>query len=59
MVTHEGVLKTLIYRILGRRFLPEEPKIIRPLHLHELTAREGELKVAALNLLALPTPKEG
>jgi probable phosphoglycerate mutase len=36
IVTHEGVIKSLIYHLLKRRFLPEETPILKPDHLHWL-----------------------
>lgn len=52
LVTHEGVIKCLIYRIRGRRFLPSEPELIRPFHLHWLTYERNEFK-AQINALSL------
>jgi probable phosphoglycerate mutase len=36
VVTHEGVLKCLAYRLLGRSFLPSEPPLLKAGHLHRL-----------------------
>lgn len=36
LVTHEGVIKCLIYHLVGRRFLPSEPPLIRGNHIHWL-----------------------
>jgi probable phosphoglycerate mutase len=53
VVTHEGVIKCLVYRLYGRRFLPSEPQIIQPYHLHWISYDDHRLKVEALNALAL------
>ena len=53
VITHQGVMKALLYRLCGRRFLPEEPKIVNPYHLHGITARKGALELTELNALAL------
>jgi probable phosphoglycerate mutase len=53
VVTHEGVIKSLVYRLCGRRFLPSEPQIIQPDHLHWLSYSGGRLRVEELNSLAL------
>lgn len=36
VVTHEGVIKALVYHLLGRRFLPDETPVLKPYHLHWL-----------------------
>jgi probable phosphoglycerate mutase len=53
IVTHEGVIKCLIYRLCGRDFLPSEPPIIQPYHLHWLSYDGDKLRVEELNALAL------
>jgi len=53
VVTHEGVIKSLIYRLYGRNFLATEPAVIKPYHLHRLAHDEDGLKVEVLNALAL------
>ncbi len=53
VVTHEGVIKCLVYRLSGRRFLPSEPQIIQPNHLHWLSYDGDKLRVEELNALAL------
>jgi probable phosphoglycerate mutase len=57
VVTHEGVIKCLAYRLSARRFLPTEMPLLRPRHLHRLQAAGGDLTPTALNRLALdPQP---
>jgi probable phosphoglycerate mutase len=53
VVTHEGVIKCLVYRLCKRRFLPSEPQIIQPYHLHWISFDGDRLRVEALNALAL------
>jgi probable phosphoglycerate mutase len=53
VVTHEGVIKSLVYRLYGRRFLPSEPQIIQPHHLHWISFDGKRLGVEALNFLPL------
>jgi len=49
-VTHEGVLRAVLYALLGRDYLPAEPKILAPRALHLLRAQGGCLAVEAMNL---------
>jgi probable phosphoglycerate mutase len=53
VVTHEGVIKSLIYRLNGRKFVPGEPPIIRSMHLHWLRHHRHGLQVEDLNALPL------
>lgn len=49
-VTHEGVLRAVLYALKGRDYLPHEPKILAPRALHILRAGDGCLRVDVLNL---------
>ncbi len=53
VVAHGGVIKSLIYRALGRAFLPSEPEVIKPYHLHWFSVKNGDLRLDRLNALAL------
>jgi len=53
VVTHEGLIKCLIYRLLSRRFLPTEPSILRPHHLHRLSFGPDGLQIEKINALPL------
>ena len=53
VVTHEGVIKSLIYRLCDRKFLANEPSIIKKHQLHRLVHDENGLRVEALNVLSL------
>ena len=53
VVCHEGIIKTLLYHLLGRRFLPGEPKILNGYHLHLLQMRPQGMHLQGLNYLPL------
>ena len=53
VVTHEGVIKCLIYHLLKRLFLPTEPRILRPAHLHFLIVKQNEFIIEKINALDL------
>ncbi len=53
IVSHEGVIKSLIYHFSGRKFLPEEPPLIKPLHLHWLFHDSEGLRIGEVNALRL------
>ena len=49
VITHGGVIRCLLYRLCGRRFLPDEPALIKPYRLHWLSYNGEGLKVYRLN----------
>jgi probable phosphoglycerate mutase len=53
VVTHEGVIKCLLYRLAGRKFLPRESPLIKSGHLHLVEVRNGRLVLIAVNHLGL------
>jgi probable phosphoglycerate mutase len=53
VLTHEGVVKSLIYHLCGRRYLPGEPAIIKPYQMHWLVHNADGLKIEEINALAL------
>ncbi len=53
VVTHEGVIKCLLYSLCGRRFLPGEPEMIRPRSLHWLTHDQHGLRIENMNAVTL------
>jgi probable phosphoglycerate mutase len=54
VVTHEGIIKSLIYRLSGRKFLPHEKRLIRSLHLHRLIYDSQEdLRLEGLNAISI------
>jgi probable phosphoglycerate mutase len=52
-VTHEGMIKSLVYHCLKRRFLPDEKPVLKKAHLHWLAIESGELRLEQLNAVAL------
>ncbi len=53
VVTHEGVVKSLIYHLCGRKFLPGEPAILKSYQLHWLVCPSSGLKIEKINALRL------
>jgi broad specificity phosphatase PhoE len=54
VITHEGVIKCLLYDLCGRRFLPGEPEMIRPRSLHWLIHDQHGLRIENMNAVTLP-----
>jgi len=52
VVTHQGVINSLVYHALGRAFLPEEKRIIRDGHVHKFSW-DQELILRKLNAMDL------
>ncbi len=53
IVTHEGVIRSLIYRLCNRRYLPQEPALIKSRHLHWLIFDSDRLRLKGINALML------
>jgi len=53
VVTHEGIVKSLIYHLCGRRFLPGEPAILKSYQLHWLVYGLDGLRIEEINALRL------
>ena len=53
VVTHEGVVKSLIYHLCGRKFLPGEPPILESYQVHWLAWQDERLQLEALNAIEL------
>jgi probable phosphoglycerate mutase len=53
VVTHNGVLKCLLYWMSARRFLPAEPPLIKPGHLHWIEIMGTRFIPRGINALAL------
>jgi len=49
-VTHEGIIRAVLYAIAGRDYLPSEPRILATRALHLLVCSEGCLQVEEMNL---------
>ena len=50
LVTHEGVIKCLIYHLEGRKFLPSEPRLIRGNRIHWLYHDEMGMGIDRINV---------
>ncbi|MGD9608248.1 MAG: histidine phosphatase family protein [Desulfovibrionaceae bacterium] len=50
VVTHQGVLKSVLYHLLGRDFLPHEPPAFDPNRLQQLVCQDGVLSIGGLDL---------
>jgi probable phosphoglycerate mutase len=59
VVCHEGVIKCLLYHLLARQFLPDEPRVLRDFHLHLLALQDRRLYVQRLNHFALAADPDG
>ena len=53
VVTHEGVIKSLVYHLSSRKFLPTEPPLLKSYQLHRLVHDRDGLRLEAINALAL------
>jgi probable phosphoglycerate mutase len=53
IVTHEGVIKNLIYRLCNRLYAPGESSLIESRHLHWLVIKNSGLQLDQINALAL------
>ena len=53
VVTHEGVIKCLVYHLSGRQFLPSEPPLLKSYQLHRLILDRDGFRLEAANALAL------
>lgn len=53
VVIHEGVIKSLIYRLSGRKFMGPEPQLIKSFHLHWLIHNGQALQLEKLNAMPL------
>jgi probable phosphoglycerate mutase len=53
VVCHEGVVKALVYNILGREYLPHEPAVLKSYQLHWLANGKDGLQIEQINALKL------
>jgi len=53
VVVHEGIVKSLIYHLCGRRFVPGEPAILKSYRLHWLVNGRSGLRIDEINALRL------
>jgi probable phosphoglycerate mutase len=57
VVTHQGVIKAVLYHLLGRAYLPSEPRAFDCNLPQRLTCQDGALALDALDVV-LPEPPE-
>ena len=50
VVTHQGVIKAILYHLLGRAYLPDEPTVFDPDKLQQVVSQDGELSIGALDV---------
>lgn len=50
LISHEGVIKALIYHLAARAFLPSEKKLLQKRQLHLLVGDDGQLALGPLNV---------
>jgi len=53
VVCHEGVIKCVLYHLRGRKFLPEEPRLIKPYHIHLMEQFDRTLRLKKINSMPL------
>jgi probable phosphoglycerate mutase len=58
IITHEGIIKSLLYHLLDRSFLSNEPNVIKGYQLHLVQNSQGQPVLISMNHLAL-TEKAG
>ena len=56
VVTHEGVIKSIVYYLCGRKFLPSEPRLLKSYRLHWLIFDKDGLQIEKVNALKLDGP---
>jgi len=50
VVTHQGVIKAILYHLLGRAYLPDEPAAFDPDKLQQVVSQNGVLTIGALDV---------
>lgn len=57
LISHEGVVKALIYHLAARAFIPSEKKLLQKRQLHLLIGDDGQLALGPLNVFPQCPPK--
>jgi len=55
VISHEGVIKSLIYKLSGRLFLPSEPALLKERYLHFIKCNWKGLQIKQINAVKLAT----
>ena len=50
LVSHEGIVKSLLYHLAGRAFMPDEKKLIQKRQLHLIFSKNQKLTLGPLNI---------
>jgi len=50
VVTHQGVIKAIVYHLLGRDYLPDEPPAFQPGRLQRIICLDGALSIGELDV---------
>lgn len=53
VVTHEGVVKSLVYHLCDRKFIASEPAILKSYQLHRLVYQNRRLRIEEVNAVEL------
>lgn len=53
LVTHNSVIKVMVYKLLGRDFFPGEGAVLKDYHLHSLTWAKKKMQIEQLNSIKL------
>jgi probable phosphoglycerate mutase len=53
VVCHEGVVKSLVYDLFGRKYLPDEPAVLKSYQLHWLVNTDSGLQIEQINAIDL------
>jgi probable phosphoglycerate mutase len=51
VVCHLGVIKSLVYSVAGRRYLPDEPALLEKKAMHHLHYSSGRYHLGPLNII--------
>jgi len=52
LVSHEGIVKSVLYHLAKRRFLPEEKKLIQKRQFHIIFQKENKIALGPLNIFS-------
>ncbi len=50
LVCHEGIVKSILYHLAGRKFMPDEKKIIQNRQMHLVYSKNRELTLGPINV---------
>jgi probable phosphoglycerate mutase len=53
VVSHEGVIRCLVYHLTGRKFLMSEQKLLKPYRMHHIALGSKGFHVLSLNAVSL------